>query len=52
MAAEKANIFGETVEHFLAPILPLMRDPEVAEIMPLVPVRQTQAGRCRGPSWR
>ncbi len=29
----KTNIFAATVEHFLAPILPFMNDPSVAEIM-------------------
>jgi pilus assembly protein CpaF len=29
----RANIFESTVEHFLAPIMPYMRDPEVSEIM-------------------
>lgn len=29
----RTNIFEATVEHFLAPIMPFMRDPEVAEIM-------------------
>jgi len=29
----KTNIFEATVEHFLAPIMPFMRDPSVAEIM-------------------
>ena len=33
MTAEKIDIFERTVEHFLAPILPFIRDPEVAEIM-------------------
>lgn len=29
----KVNIFEATVEHFLAPIMPFMRDPAVSEIM-------------------
>ncbi|MHC4982626.1 MAG: CpaF family protein [Planctomycetota bacterium] len=29
----RVNIFETTVEHFLAPILPFMRDPQVSEIM-------------------
>jgi len=29
----KTNIFEATVEHFLAPIMPFMRDPNVSEIM-------------------
>jgi len=29
----RANIFETTVEHFLAPILPFMQDPNVSEIM-------------------
>jgi len=33
MAQVKANIFEATIEHFLAPIIPFMRDPAVSEIM-------------------
>ncbi|HUS48156.1 MAG TPA: CpaF family protein [Phycisphaerae bacterium] len=29
----RVNIFESTVEHFLAPIMPFMRDPKVSEIM-------------------
>ncbi len=29
----RANIFESTVEHFLAPLLPFLRDPEVSEVM-------------------
>ncbi|MCL2701720.1 MAG: Flp pilus assembly complex ATPase component TadA [Phycisphaerae bacterium] len=31
--AERLNIFEATVEHFLAPVLPFLRDPAVSEIM-------------------
>ena len=30
---ERANIFEATLEHFLAPIMPFMEDPSVAEVM-------------------
>ncbi|MDY6913270.1 MAG: CpaF family protein [Planctomycetota bacterium] len=43
----KANIFEATIDHFLAPILPFLRDPAVSEIMVNAPgeIYVERAGR-------